>query len=92
MLDFFIRDIEKTAKRFGEDKYFGVQQFFQDSSRKLFSTTSFEMIISRQEVEDAINQLIQQDPFPLTDGTSLKISRKEDVLIFNFVVPLYRLL
>ncbi|MDB9457213.1 ATP-binding protein [Dolichospermum circinale CS-545/17] len=83
LLDFFIRDIEKTAKRFGEDKYFGVQQFFQDSSRKLFSTTSFEMIISQQEVEDAINQLIQQDAIPLTDETSLKLTRKEDVLFFE---------
>jgi predicted ATPase len=83
LLDFFIKDIEKTAKRFGEDKYFGVQQFFQDSSRKLFSTTSFEMIISQQEVEDAINQLIQQDAIPLTDETSLKLTRKEDVLFFE---------
>jgi predicted ATPase len=83
LLDFFIRDIEKTAKRFGEDKYFGVQQFFQDSSRKLFSTTSFEMIISQQEVEDAINQLIQQDAIPLKDETSLKLTRKEDVLFLE---------
>jgi predicted ATPase len=83
LLDFFIRDIEKTAKHFGEDKYFGVQQFFQDSSRKLFSTTSFEMIISQQEVEDAINQLIQQDAIPLTDEISLKLTRKEDVLFFE---------
>jgi predicted ATPase len=83
LLDFFIRDIEKTAKRFGEDKYFGVQQFFQDSSRKLFSTTSFEMIISQQEVEDAINQLIHKDAIPLTDEISLKLTRKEDVLFFE---------
>ena len=80
LLDFFIRDIETTAKNFRRKT---LESFFQDSSRKLFSKTSFEMIISRQEVEDAINQLIQQDPFPLTDGTSLKISRKEDVLIFT---------
>ena len=80
LLDFFIRDIETTAKNFRRKT---LESFFQDSSRKLFSKTSFEMIISRQEVEDAINQLIQQDPFPLTDGTSLKISRKEDVLIFK---------
>lgn len=83
LLDFFIRDIEKTAKCFGEDKYFGVQQFFQDSSRKLFSTTSFEMIISQQEVEDAINQLIHKDAIPLTDEISLKLTRKEDVLFFE---------
>ncbi|QSV65625.1 MAG: ATP-binding protein [Aphanizomenon flos-aquae DEX188] len=83
LLDFFIKDIEKIAKHFGEDKYFGVQQFFQDSSGKPFSTTSFEMIISQQEVEDAINQLIQQDAIPLTDETSLKFTRKEDVLFFE---------
>ncbi|MFM8203019.1 MAG: ATP-binding protein, partial [Dolichospermum sp.] len=80
LIELFIKDIEGTAKNFRRKT---LESFFQDSSRKLFSKTSFEMIISRQEVEDAINQLIQQDPFPLTDGTSLKISRKEDVLIFK---------
>ncbi|MFN7202425.1 MAG: AAA family ATPase [Aphanizomenon sp.] len=80
LLDFFIRDIETTAKNFRRKT---LESFFQDSSRKLFSKTSFEMIISRQEVEDAINQLIHKDAIPLTDEISLKLTRKEDVLFFE---------
>ena len=57
LLDFVIKEIKETAKNF---QGISLESFFQDSSSKLFSKTSFEIIISRQEVEDAINQLIEE--------------------------------
>lgn len=80
LLDFFIRDIETTAKNFRRKT---LESFFQDSSRKLFSKTSFEMIISRQEVENAIHQLTQQKAFSLMGGSSIKISRQDNILSFK---------
>ncbi len=53
LLDFFIRDAEAAARNFQGSI---LESFFQDSSRKLFSQTSFEIIIEPQEVQNAINQ------------------------------------
>jgi ABC-type dipeptide/oligopeptide/nickel transport system ATPase component len=80
LFEFFIKDTEETARKF---KGSVLESFFQDSSRKLFSKTFFEMIISHKEVEDAIDKLTHQDAFPLTHGTSFKITRKNDVLFLN---------
>ena len=41
------------------------------------------MKISPQEVEDAINQLIEQETFLLKDNWVLKISRKGNILYVN---------
>ncbi|AFZ26054.1 hypothetical protein Cylst_3942 [Cylindrospermum stagnale PCC 7417] len=80
LLDFVIRESEETARNFQGST---LKSFFQDSSGKLFSKTSFEMIIPRQEVEDAINELIPQvDPI-LIGGTPINISRKDNVLLFE---------
>lgn len=80
LLDFVIRESEETARNFQGST---LESFFQDSSGKLFSKTSFEMIIPRQEVEDAINELIPQvDPI-LIGGIPINISRKDNVLLFE---------
>jgi len=80
LLDFFIKDVEDTAVNFQQSI---LESFFQDSSRKIFSNTSFKMIISRQEVEDGIKQLIQQEPTVLGDGSSVKISCQDNVLFIK---------
>ena len=80
LLDLFIKDVEETAKNF---KGSTLESFFQDSSRKLFLETSFQLIISRQEVENAIHQLIQQKVFDVMGETSMKISRQDDILFFK---------
>ncbi|AFZ56306.1 ATP-binding protein [Anabaena cylindrica FACHB-243] len=77
VLDFFITDAKNAAEQFQGDT---LESFFQDSSRKLFSKTSFEIIVSRKEVEDAINHLTHQDPFVLIDGSLLKFSRQGNIL------------
>jgi predicted ATPase len=77
VLDFFITDAKNTAEQFQGDT---LESFFQDSSRKLFSETSFEIIVSHKEVEDAINQLTYQDSFVLIDGSLLKFSRRGNIL------------
>jgi predicted ATPase len=77
VLDFFITDAKNEAEQFQGDT---LESFFQDSSRKLFSKTSFEIIVSRKEVEDAINHLTHQDPFVLIDGSLLKFSRQGNIL------------
>ncbi|MFN6155230.1 MAG: AAA family ATPase, partial [Dolichospermum sp.] len=69
LLDFFIRDVEETAKDFQGN---ALQSFFQDSSNKIFSKTSFEIIISRQEVDKAINKLTQQEALDIANGNYLK--------------------
>ena len=83
--EFFIKDAEETAKKFQGSL---LESFFQDSSSKLFSQTSFEMIIDTQDVRKAIDQLIQQEVFSLepffsTDGISLKISDENNFLVFQ---------
>ena len=83
LLDLFIKDAEETAKNFQGS---ALESFFQDSSRKLFARTSFAMMIERQEVETAINQLIQQGAIPLTDETSLRITREDNVLFFKMEI------
>ena len=87
LLDFFVRDAEEMAKSFQGSS---LESFFQDSSHKLFSKTLFSIIISRQEVEDAINILTQQESFfleifHLSYGISikLKISRQNNTLFFK---------
>ncbi|MEA5549918.1 AAA family ATPase [Anabaena cylindrica UHCC 0172] len=85
LLDFFIQDAEEIAKRFqGSD----LEIFFQDSSHKLFSETSFLTIISRQEVEDAINKLTIKKPFDIfslidKNYIQIKVSRKNNTLFFK---------
>ena len=86
ILNFFIKDAEERAKSFQKNS---LELFFQDSSRKLFSQTSFEMIIDTQEVKNAIDQLIEQEvfhlnPFFTTDETDLKISCRNNTLFFIF--------
>ena len=87
LLDFFVRDAEEMAKSFQGSS---LESFFQDSSHKLFSKTLFSIIISRQEVEDAINLLTQQESFfleifHLSYGISIKIkiSRQNNTLFFK---------
>lgn len=80
LIELFIKDIEGTAKNFQRGI---LQSFFQDSSHKLFDKTSFEMNVSRQEVEDAINQLIEQKTFFLTGELALKFSREGNILYVN---------
>ncbi|WP_016949812.1 AAA family ATPase [Anabaena sp. PCC 7108] len=85
LFEFFIKDAEETAKKFQGSL---LESFFQDSSNKLFSQTSFEMIIDPQDVRKAINKLIQQEVFSLepffsTDEISLKISQKNNFLLFQ---------
>ncbi|HLO87356.1 MAG TPA: AAA family ATPase [Nostocaceae cyanobacterium] len=82
LLDFFIKNIEETAKKFQGR---ALESFFQDSSRKLFSNTSFKFLISRQEVEKSINELIQGKIFPLTDRINLKLHRQDNIIIFEFI-------
>ena len=80
LIELFIKDVEETAKNFQRGI---LESFFQDSSHKLFDKTSFDMKISPQEVEDAINQLIEQETFLLKDNWVLKISRKGNILYVN---------
>jgi predicted ATPase len=80
LLDFFIRESEEMSRSF---KGGILNSFFQDSSGKLFSQTSFEMIISRQEVKNAINQLIQEEYLNLADTIYYKISCQDDTLFFK---------
>ncbi len=80
LLDFFVRDAEETAQNFQGNT---LESFFQDSSRKIFSKTSFELIISRSEVEDVINKIIGEEVFYLTDQTRLKISREKNDLLLK---------
>ncbi|MEA5617328.1 AAA family ATPase [Cronbergia sp. UHCC 0137] len=87
LLDFFIRDAEEMAKSFQGSS---LESFFQDSSHKLFSKTLFSIIISRQEVEDAINILTQQESFHLEIlyleygiPIKLKLSRQNNKLLFR---------
>jgi predicted ATPase len=77
VLDLFITDAKNAAEQFQGDT---LELFFQDSSRKLFSETSFRIIVSREEIEEAINQLTHQDPFVLIDGSLLNFSRKGNIL------------
>lgn len=78
LLDFFVRDAEATAKNFQGNS---LESFFQDSSRKIFSKTSFELIISRSEVEDAIHKIIGEESCYVTAQTLLKISREKNDLL-----------
>jgi predicted ATPase len=80
LLDLFIKDAEETAKNFQGS---ALESFFQDSSRKLFVKTSFKIMISRQEVENAIHQLTQQKAFIVMGGSSIKISRQDNILSFK---------
>ena len=82
LLDLFVKDAEEAAKNFQAS---ALESFFQDSSRKLFLQTSFEILISRQEVENAINQLTQRESFIVIGGTSLKINREDNRLFFEFL-------
>jgi predicted ATPase len=78
LLDFFVRDAEATAKNFQGNS---LESFFQDSRRKIFSKTSFELIISRSEVEDAIHKIIGEDSCCVTAQTLLNISREKNDLL-----------
>jgi predicted ATPase len=80
LLDFFIRESEEMSRVF---KGGFLKSFFQDSSGKIFSETSFQMIISRQEVKNAISQLIQEEYLHLADTTYYKISCQDDILRFE---------
>lgn len=80
LLDFFIKDVENTAINFQQRD---LESFFQDSSHKLFSNTSFKMIISRKEVEDAIKQLNQQETVVVAGIAPIKISCQDNVLLFK---------
>jgi predicted ATPase len=80
LLDFVIKEIKETAKNF---QGISLESFFQDSSSKLFSKTSFEIIISRQEVEDAINQLIEERNSINIGAMFINVSRKNNVLFFE---------
>ncbi|MBO1064281.1 MULTISPECIES: AAA family ATPase [Nostocales] len=80
LLDFFIRESEEMSRVFKGEI---LKSFFQDSSGKLFYQTSFEMIISRQEVKNAINKLIQEEYLHLADTTYYKISYQDDILCFE---------
>jgi predicted ATPase len=85
LFEFFLKDAEETAKKFQGSV---LESFFQDSSSKLFSKTSFEMIIEPQDIKKAINQLIQKEVFSLepffsTDEFSVKISQENNVLLFQ---------
>ncbi|MFM5996568.1 MAG: AAA family ATPase, partial [Dolichospermum sp.] len=77
LIELFIKDIEGTAKNFQRGI---LESFFQDSSHQLFDKTSFDIKVSREEVEDAINQLIEQETFVLTGELVLKISRQSNIL------------
>jgi predicted ATPase len=77
LIELFIKDIEGTAKNFQRGI---LESFFQDSSHKLFDKTSFDIKISREEVEDAINQLIEEETFLLPGELVLQISRQSNIL------------
>jgi hypothetical protein len=80
LLDFVIKEIKETARNF---QGISLESFFQDSSSKLFSKTSFEIIISRQEVENAINQLIEERNSINIGAMFINVSRKNNVLFFE---------
>ncbi|MDB9484252.1 ATP-binding protein [Dolichospermum circinale CS-537/05] len=81
LIELFIKDIEGTAKNFQRGI---LESFFQDSSHQLFDKTSFDIKVSREEVEDAINQLIEQETFVLTGELVLKISRQSNILYLKW--------
>ncbi len=81
LFELFIKDAEETTKNF---QGIALESFFQDSSRKLFSKTSFDLTISPEEVEDLINQLIQRNTIYFEDMECyFSINRQDNILNFE---------
>lgn len=80
VIDCFINNFKKVVKDFcGND----LESFFQDSIRKLFSQTSFEIIANSVEIRNAINELVTKSN-EIQENIGLNISHENNTICFKF--------
>jgi len=73
--DLFIEDCKQVVNSFKGK----IENFFQDSSRKVFASTEFGLEVSKEEVINALNRLNNIGEFNLSYGV-IKISLKKNFL------------
>jgi predicted ATPase len=75
-----VREASKVSARHFQDT---LEVFFQDSSRRLFAKTKFELEVSKEEIESAIKQLIQKSELKLSSSLVVKLTLKVDTLFIE---------
>jgi predicted ATPase len=80
----FQKDCEQVVKLFKRE----LEMFFQDSSRKLFTQTSFELQFDKNEVKKALNQFVKQQR--RIAKNHLEYSLIDNVLYIVFAIQKFR--
>jgi hypothetical protein len=75
-----IKELGQRAIQFSSQ----LRGFFQDSSGKLFSRkTFFDLNISDEDLDQAINRVMSLTPFSSPERTSVKVERQGERLLFS---------